>query len=83
VGGTDYKYWRQMLNDVTDEQLLDGFRASKDFQGYLTWAEFRKLCTESNKRAPCHKQFVALPIKAMEAEELRARLKTMREELSL
>jgi len=83
VGGTEYKYWRQMLKDTTDEQLLGGFRATENFHGYLTWSEFKSLCVQSTKREACHRPFAALPYKAMDKETLRARLAKMKQELAL
>ena len=83
VNGTEYKYWRRQLHDLTDEDLKAGFKATDSFTGYLTWAEFRKLCKDSTKTHASHRAFKALPNKPLDGEELRARLKKMREGLKL
>ena len=46
VDGTDYKFWRHNLKDLTDKQLDCGVKGTSFFQGYLTWAAFRKLCID-------------------------------------
>ena len=83
VNGTEYKYWRRQLHDLTDEDLKTGFKATDSFTGYLTWAEFRKLCKDSTKTHESHKQFKALPHKSMDKDELKARIAKMRQETGI
>ena len=83
VSGTEYKYWRRQLHDLTDEDLKAGFEATDNFSGYLTWAEFRKLCKESTKRHVSHALYKALPNKPMDSDVFKARMKKMREELQI
>lgn len=82
LGSTDFKYWEHSLFDYPQEQLLQGLKAAENWTGFLTLGDFRKLC-EKPARAPYHSQFKALPLKSMDAKELRARLAKMREELKL
>ena len=44
IGSTDYKYWDAMLKDFDDEDLFRGIQGAKDFTGYFTIGEFRKMC---------------------------------------
>lgn len=50
INGTDYRYWRENLSDLTDNQLLAGFKNSGSFHGFFTWAELRKLCVDAYMR---------------------------------
>jgi hypothetical protein len=61
IGGMDYKYWRKMLNDLTDEQLTKGFKATDNFKGFLTWSEFKTLCIDSCKTTAAYKHFLKIP----------------------
>ena len=83
VGGTDYKYWRHELKDLTDEQLQAGLRHTGSFEGVMTWSAFKKLCLEATAKHPSHKKFKALPCKPLSREVLRSRIAQMREELAL
>lgn len=47
INGTDYRYWRENLKDMTDKHLMAGFENSGTFHGYFTWSEFRKLCVDA------------------------------------
>jgi len=82
VNGTEYKYWRRQLADLTDQDLKTGFEGTDGFDGYLTWSAFRKLCSKPRQHAS-HQEFKALPNKPMDGDELRLRLAKMREELGL
>ena len=62
VNGTDYKYWRANLHDMTDEQLVLGLDASRNFHGFMTWSEFRKLCVDSTKSFAAHKFYLPPPV---------------------
>ena len=83
MNGTEYKYWRRQLHDLTDEDLKAGFKATDSFTGYLTWAEFRKLCKDSTKSHASHRAFKALPNKPMEGTELQSRISSMKKDLGL
>ena len=82
IGSTDFKYWEASLFDYPQEQLLQGLKAAEDWSGFLTLGDFRKLCDKPT-RAPYHSEFKALPHKAMDKDELRAKLAKMREELDI
>lgn len=85
VDGTDYRYWRQMLRDLRDDQLLKGFRGTEDFTGYLTWSEFRQMCTHVDRVEPSHKPF-ALPApkgEKMTPAERQEMMKKLRAELGV
>lgn len=47
VGGTDYKYWRSFLKDLSDKQLMAGLQAIPDFHDILTVSAFKKVCIDS------------------------------------
>lgn len=49
VDGTDYRFWRHNLKDLTDKQLDFGVKGTSFFHGYLTWAAFRKLCIDYSR----------------------------------
>lgn len=71
VGGTDYRYWRAQLKDLTDDQLKAGLRASGEFSGYMTWSAFKNLCLDATRQEPCHRQYKALPNKRATPEQAR------------
>lgn len=77
VGGTDYKYWRHQLRDLTDDQLKTGLRESQDFHGYMTLSSFRELCMRDSRREPSHQRYKALPIKKMDIDRARERFDQM------
>lgn len=52
VGGTEFKYWRAFLKDLTDDQIKHGRKKIADFDGYLTVGAFKKLCTEKESSGP-------------------------------
>ena len=83
MNGTEYKYWRRQLHDLTDEGLKTGFKATDSFTGYLTWAEFRKLCKDSTKTHESHKPFLKIEVKALDKDELKARIAKMRQETGI
>lgn len=64
VGGTDYKYWRHQLGNLTDETLKAGLKASSEFTGVMTWSAFQKLCLDATRVEPCHKPAALLPHKS-------------------
>ena len=61
VNGTDYKFWRVNLADLTDQQLVAGLEGTKEFHGFLTWAEFRALCVDSTKQLLAYRQYLPPP----------------------
>lgn len=74
VDGTEYKYWKHQLADMTDEQLLGGLKATKDcdVEAYkLTWSKFREICLQSKKAHASHQVFKALPHKRTDPEQAR------------
>ena len=82
VGSSTCEYWRECCKDLGDEAVLFGAKQAEKFTGTLRMGDFRKLCGKP-VRAPYHSEFKALPHKAMDGEELRARLAKMRDELGL
>lgn len=52
--------WANGLADLDEGRLLEGFRKAKDYSGYMSLGDFRKLCARSNFNAS-HKPFKALP----------------------
>jgi len=83
VDGTDYRYWKQMLIDIDDESLLRGFRGTEDFNGYLTWSEFKRLCQKPDKPLS-HEYYLPPPKKSvLSPEERKSRMQQLRKELGV
>lgn len=57
VGGTEFKYWRAFLKDLTNEQIREGRGKIADFEGYLTVGAFKKLCTEKESSGPYYNPY--------------------------
>ena len=61
IDGTDYRYWQHACRDLTNEQIMHGLERSKNFEGYFTLGEWRKLCEHKEIRAPYHRAFLPEP----------------------
>lgn len=81
VGGTEFKYWQQVLKDLTDEELINGLKGTAEFRGYLTWGEFKKLCLDKPEKPIEYYQ--PLPRPKLPPEEIKERMRKLREELGL
>ena len=81
VGGTDYKYWRYQLKDLTDTELKKGFESTVGFDGFLGWSEFRNLCKEATRIEPSFRISNEKRLKTGKAPDaIRAKLREMVEQ---
>lgn len=85
MDGTEYKYWRHQLADLTDEKLLAGLRATRNcgVEAYkLTWSDFRRLCVEATRQEPSHRKFQALPVLPASKEFAKAQCEALKKLLA-
>lgn len=83
IGGTEFKYWRAFLKDLTDDQLREGRGRIADFDGYLTVGAFKKLCTESEQKGDYYNPYqLPAPSKGTPTPKdvAKARIKALKEE---
>lgn len=74
--------WARGLQDLDTDCLREGFKRAKDYSGYMTLGDFRKLCKKPRTHAS-YKTFEALPNKPASKEFILANNKKLREKLGL
>lgn len=84
VGSTEMKVWhRSLTRDFTEEEFMNGIKASQDHIKFLDLPNFRQLCrlTKSHKS---HELFaIEKQEKMLSGEELRSRIADMRKNLGI
>ena len=74
--------WANALADLSMNELAAGINKAKDYSGYLTLGDFRKMCRLPKGNAS-YRPYRALPILPLEKEELKSRIAKMREDLNV
>ena len=77
VDGTEYKFWRHQLSDLSDEKLMAGLNATRrcDVEPYkLTWSKFREICKQATSKHASHQRFKPLPVKAVTPDVARRKM---------
>ena len=72
--------WARINGRRGDRRLQQGINLAAKYTGYLKIGDFMEMCKAEQA---CHKEFKALPHKAMDKDVFKAKLKKMREELGI
>lgn len=80
IGSVMFDDWSKALASISEISLARGIELSSKFTGFLKIGDFREMCKGQDA---CHKQYIALPHKHMEKDEIKSRLKKMRAELGI
>jgi len=74
--------WANALVDISEENLIEGFRKAKDWTGYMQMGDLRNMCRKPSGNAS-YRPYKALENKAMDKDELKSRIAKMREDLKI
>ena len=73
--------WANGLVDISEHDLVEGFRKAKDKTGYMQLGDFRALCRPEVK-VPAHRHYLPTPSKkTLTYDEIHPRLVKMLKEL--
>ena len=76
-------YWMSQVINTPPERLLAAARElTNKHKGYLTLGHLTA-CIDDQRGSKAHQQFLALPKKGLPGDELKSRIKKMREELNI
>ena len=80
IGSPMFDDWAKALATKSEASLAQGINLAAKYTGYLKIGDFMEMCKAEQA---CHKEFKALPHKAMDKDVFKAKLKKMREELGI
>ena len=72
----------QVINNPPERLLGAARELTNKHKGYLTLGHLTA-CIDEQRGSKSHQQFVALPKKGLPGDELKSRIKKMREELNI
>jgi hypothetical protein len=65
---TAIRDWGNGIADIDEDRLIEGFRAAKDYSGYMTLGDFRELCKKPRSHAS-HQPYKALEVQPLTPDE--------------
>jgi len=75
--------WKEDLADLSEAELIAGWKKAKDHTGYLEFGRFREMCKLPVSHASFRSNLPAPVTEALEADDHHRRTTKMKEELGL